>query len=424
MSINRLLFIILILGGTILTAAVVTASPQMSDEITVSAFENEDLLPDAAYNSKHQEYMVTWHTRWSIGTRDIRAARISKQGRVLATFTIYEHATKDSVQPSVAYDPVNDRYLVVWCFDASGNGSDWDLYGRFIPWNGPSASLTEFPICTWTTHQWTPKVTYAETPQEFLVVWNNEYQNGALPMYISGRRIKASDGSFPGGTGSDFTISHSSENRANPDVAYNKARNEYIVVYDNALDIFGTRFNPSASPLGGGEFGIAGWPDAEIHPAVASCKRVDQYLVAWQSDQGSGNDAIYARFVKGDGTPGTVVLIDDTTSPEREADVACNMSGTKYFIAWQTRYTNLRYGIWGRLVRPDESMKPQYCIVPPGLSADRTRPVVVGGATSYLTAWEHERDGTPYQDIHARLVQMETFSWPMFLPGITKTHKP
>ncbi len=43
-------------------------------------------------------------------------------------------------------------------------------------------------------------------------------------MYISGRRITAADGSFPGGA-SDVTISHSTENRVNPKIAYNLARN-------------------------------------------------------------------------------------------------------------------------------------------------------------------------------------------------------
>lgn len=156
---------------------------------------------------------MVWHDKWAIGTRDIRAARVSEQGQVLSEFLVYEHSTKDSAQPTVDYDPVNDRYLVAWIFDFSGDGSDWDLYGRFIPWAGPSVSLTEFPICTWTTHQWNPRVAYGRAVEEFLVIWNNQYQSGPLPMYISGRRVKGSDGTFPGGSGSDLTISHGTENR-------------------------------------------------------------------------------------------------------------------------------------------------------------------------------------------------------------------
>jgi hypothetical protein len=432
MSIKRGLLIVLIVSAIMLAVggssararlselatASATAGPRLSGEIVISALDNEEYLPAAAYNWKHHEYLVVWHTRWTIGTRDIRAARISDTGQVLSTFTVYEHATRDSGQPAVAYDSVNDRYLVLWIFDTLGDGSDWDLYGRLVPWDGPSASLNEFAICTWGTHQWNPQVAYGQAVEEFLVVWMNEYQAGTLPVYISGRRVKAADGSFPG-SDSDFTINHTTENRVNPDVTYNLARNEYLVVYDNAVDIFGNRFTGDLSHNFGGEFGIAGWPDTEIRPAVAACKEADQYLVAWQSDQGTGNDAVYARFIDGGGTPGNVYLIDDTTSPEQEADVTCNLSGTQYLVTWQTRYTNLKYGIWGRLVQPDETMESGFGIVSPGSATDRTNPISAGGHNNYLVAWEHQRDGTSYQDIHGRLVTPYT----VFLPLVLRNHQ-
>ena len=421
MFIRKILFIVLFLWGMTLTTSLAIASPQLSNEIPISVLNNVEYLPSVAYNSKHQEYLVVWHTTWIIGTRDIRAARVSQKGEVLATYTIYEHATKDSAQPSVAYDAVNDRYLVVWVFDAQGDNSDWDIYGRFIPWDGPSTGLTDFSICTWTTHQWVPKVIYSETQQEYLIVWNNEYQTGPSPMYISGRRINANDGSFPGGGGSDLTISHASQNRVNPDVTYNKASNEYLVVYDNGVDVFGMRLDSLASSLGVGEFTIAGWPGIEIHPSVASCKRANQYLVAWQSDQNSGDDAIYARFIAGSGTVGNVYQIDDTTSPEQEPNVTCNLYGTEYLITWQTRYVNVKYGIWGRLVQPSETMDPSFGIVPPGATSDRTNPVAAAGKAGYLVTWEHEREATSFQDIHGRLIQIPTFPWTMFLPAITNS---
>ncbi len=390
------------------------ANPYLGGEIVISALDNEECLPSVAYNWKHHEYLVVWHTKWTIGTRDIRAARISDRGQVLGAFTVYEHATKDSAQPTVVYDPVNDRYLVAWVFDASGNGSDWDLYGRLVPWDGPIASLNEFVICNWGTHQWNPTVAYGRAVEEFLVVWANEYQAGTLPVYVSGRRVKAADGSFPGGS-SDLTINHATENRVNPDVTYNLARNEYLMVYDNAVNIFGIRLTGNLGHNFGGEFSIAGWPATEIHPAVAACEGADQYLVAWQSNQDAGNDAIYARFVGGDGAPGSVHLIDDTTSPEQEADVACNLSGTQYLVTWQTRYTNLKYGIWGRVVQPDATLEPGFVIVQPGSATDRTNPISAGGHTNYLVVWEHDRDGTSYQDIHGRLITPNVVFIPLVL---------
>jgi hypothetical protein len=138
-------------------------APRLSREIIISALDNEQLPPAVAYNWKHREYLVVWHDKWAVGTRDIRGRRIAADGAVLAEFEIYSNPTRDSAQPAVDYDPVNDRYLVVWIYDTFGDGSDWDVYGRFIPWAGPNPSVTEFPIITWPSKQWNPKVAYART---------------------------------------------------------------------------------------------------------------------------------------------------------------------------------------------------------------------------------------------------------------------
>ncbi len=388
----------------------------LSGEIVVSAVDNEEYLPAVAYNWKHHEYLVVWHTKWTVGSRDIRAARISEQGQVLSSFVVYEHNTRDSAQPTVAYDPVNDRYLVAWVYDALGNGSDWDVYGRLIPWEGPVAGLQAFPICTFASHQWNPRVAYGRAVEEFLVVWVNEDQAGFVKAYISGRRVTAANGAFPGGA-SDLTISQLTENRVGADVTYNLARNEYLVVYENGVDIFGIRLTGNLGHNFGGEFGIAGWPGAETHPAVAACHAVDQYLVVWQADQGATKDAVYGRFLAGNGAPGSVHLIDDATGQEREADVACNDAGNQYQIVWQKEYTNAKYGVWGRLMQPDGTQRLHDVLIPASSAGGRTEPAVAGGHTSYLTVWEHERDGTAYQDIHGRLASPEV----LFLPLIRRS---
>ncbi|MBN1260957.1 MAG: hypothetical protein JXB35_09785 [Anaerolineae bacterium] len=394
-------------------------NPHLGNEIVISDFDNEELLPSVAYNWKHQEYFVVWHTTWGIGSQDIRGARISATGRLIDKFIVYEDATKDSAHPSVAYDPVHDRYLVVWVFDTFGNGSDWDLYGRLIPWEGPDPGLQDFVVCAFGTHQRNPKVAYGRAVEEFLVVWNNEFQAGTPPMYISGRRMTASNGTFPGSP-SDLTVSHGSQSRVNPDVTYNLARNEYLVVYGNGADIFGIRLTGHLDHNFGGEFGIAGWPDLERYPAVAACEGVDQYFVTWESNQGAGNYAIYGRYIAGDGANGSVHQIDDTTGIERNSEVACNQAGTQYLVAWETEYVGGTFGIWSRVVHPNAVFEPQYRIVDPTSTKDRTEVVLVGGHTNYLAVWEHGRQGTPFQDIHGRLISPH----PLFIPLAVRSYHP
>jgi len=388
--------------------------PQLGSEIVVSALDNKQHLPAVAYNWKHDEYLVVWHNEWGGGGRDIYAQRITSRGELRSWFAV-SAGPKSRAQPSVAYDPVHDRYLVVWIYDVNGNGSDWDVRGRFIPWQGPSGGLTEFPICFWNTHQWNPRVVYARAQEEFLVVWTNQYQAGMPPMYVSGQRIRAANGSFPDGA---WTIAnHPTEDRVNADVAYNLARSEYLVTYDNAFDIYGTRLTWNGAKLGGGEFPIAGWPDAETRPAVAACREADQYAVVWQSHR-LGDFDLYLRFIRGNGAPDSVHVISEFAGHQENAHVACNVSGRQYMVTWQEGGTTT-YSISGRLVNPDKTLEQGFQIVAPGQAPGHTHPAIAGGETNYLVVWEHQRPGIWFRDIHGRLITPRA-PYALFLPIVKR----
>jgi hypothetical protein len=185
----------------------------------------------------------------------------------------------------------------------------------------------------------------------------------------------------------------------------------------SGLDIYGVRLSATGNALTGGnptvtgEFPIAGWPSAEEKPAVAACSQADQYLVAWQSDQDTGGTdlAIYGRYISGDAVPGNVYEIADTTSPQLSADVACNAGGQKYLLIWQDKYVGGEYGIWARLAYPSESLEPEFEVVGPRSAADREFPAVAGGYSTFMTAWEHDRDGGSNLDIHGRLLRYAVF---------------
>lgn len=392
--------------------------PHLSEEITISALDNEQYLPAVAYNRKHDEYLVVWHNKWG-GNRDIYAQRITGQGELKSWFAVAPTAPanpypNDRAQPSVAYDPVKDRYFVVWAYDTAGDGSNWDIHGVFVNWDGPILGLHQSIICNWATTQSTPKVVYNTVQKEFMIVWTTLHPS--LPAYISGRRMNATNGTFPT-SGSDFTVDNVSQVRIHPEIAYNLARNEYLVVYDNTFDIFGARFSSLANPLAGGEFPIAAWGGAEELPSVAACKETDQYLVAWQNNQPD----IYARFVKGDGTiDGAPLHLEYTSVAEIKPQVACNAAGNQFLVTWQQQFSSITgpYGIWGQFVNTNKTLGEQFGIMTPtgGVTAEFTTPVIAGGNVNYLTVWEHDRPSTAFQDIHGRLITPYT----IFLPTIMR----
>lgn len=388
---------------SLLAATPLPAQQAMGPEITISALDNEQFLPHVAYNNLRDQYLVVWHNFWG-GNRDIYAQRLDGDGNPLSSFTV-SAGTFDRAQPAVAYDEINDQYLVVWAYDFLGDGSDWDLYGRLIPWNGPEPSMTEFPIESASTSQMQPEVAFALAQQEFMVVWSDL---GATPTEVTGRRVSL-DGTFP--INSMVYFSSGASDRTNPDIAYNLARNEYLVTYDLAgVDIWGTRLTAGGTILGGGEFSIAVWSDPESRPAVAACKEgADQYFVVWQSMHSPTNNEVYGRFVSGEGTPGDAVYFAGTTLDEQMADITCHTPTREYLVVYEGEYIGGSLGIFGKLLTIDGQLSNEFLIGP--VDINETNPTAVAGMEDgIIVTWEHGRTGTSYQDIRGRRITVAFFS--------------
>ena len=72
--------------------------------------------------------LVVWVNEWqSAAPADIYGQRVSKLGAFLGWFPITT-GPKNQVLPALAYNAVNDEYLVVWMKDV-GTG-DYEIWGR------------------------------------------------------------------------------------------------------------------------------------------------------------------------------------------------------------------------------------------------------------------------------------------------------
>lgn len=396
------------------------ATPSLGPEQVVSNQDFDEYLPQVAHNSVRDEYLIVWHDVSPFQARSVMGKRVDRMGSTLDEFVIaFEDAPpRDNGQPTVAYDPVNDRYFVAWVRDVFGNDSDWDVYGRVVPWNGPSASFPAFTICSFTTSQWNPQIAYAGTPGEFMVTWWNEGAGG-VNSYISAQRVSSS-GSLLGG---NFVVASGGQERVAPDLAYNQARNEYLVVYQ-VMDagmgsIYGVRISGSGAVLGGGEFGIAVWPDPETMPRVTASRVADEWAVVWQSDVPGSLKDIYARrlWVEAGGAPGFAAPVHVAGSPvdERNPDIAVHPEKTGYLMVWEQQYSSISgpFGIHNRTLTVGNSLGDAFEVsgIFAGQTVDSSRPKVVAAPTDWFVVWEQERDDTPsYLDIHGRAIIGPMFS--------------
>jgi hypothetical protein len=160
----------------------------------------------------------------------------------------------------VAYDGINQRFLVVWENDNLNNGID--IYGRFVNANGSFwnnefciSNVLDFNLLIPAPEgQWNPAVAFDGVNQRFFVVWQDD-RNPDSPPDIYGQMVNA-DGSFFG-TGDNFVISDNLSGQWSPRLTYDSVNQIYLVAwvdYRNRLisgsDIYGQLVDKDGNLVG------------------------------------------------------------------------------------------------------------------------------------------------------------------------------
>jgi hypothetical protein len=101
-------------------------------------------------------------------------------------FAVISVANEFHEYPSVAFNPVNEEYLVTWNY--LYGPSDLDIFGSFVSWNGGSIG-TPFVIRSDADDQVLPEVVYNPNDDEFLVVYTNNWAGGLWD--VAAQRVDA-----------------------------------------------------------------------------------------------------------------------------------------------------------------------------------------------------------------------------------------
>jgi hypothetical protein len=273
------------------------APPRFGPFVTIWEDSVDNLEPAVAYNNEHDEYLVVWYTKQGPNTWDIWARRVGSDGTLKSWFNVATGVGK-RWEPAVAYSPVRHEYLIVYTYEVGA--SDYDLYATRVKWDG-SWKSAEFVIVAPLGIQWTPAVANNSQDDEYLVVYANVWASGVHD--IAGQRVDG-DGTLLSWRN---IASSATDLRSVPDVAYNAARNEYLIAYSymqgsilTQNDIYGKIASANLGELSPQEIHICDNNRDQGRPAVAAGP--DEYLVAWLDGVfGSGQDDVFARRLSGDG---------------------------------------------------------------------------------------------------------------------------
>jgi hypothetical protein len=381
------------------------AGSPIGSSIVVSAGSEQEVSPAIAYNSQRQEYLVVWYNDRP-GCDDIRAQRISANGKLAGSpFYISYGCDLDRRYPDVTYNSVHDQYLVVW-EQYDPNTTLYSIQGRRIDGNGALLDTSDITIRS-AGNQYTPtkpSVDFASYSDRYLVVWAEGWPT-TNTYYILGQ-VLTSAGALEG---SRFSITSGTAIVEEPDVAYNRHANRYLVVWqiagssDDAVsgqqvhgygglyqnNIIWATYYPvisvevaalSTSPdeikflwvheswnastyndvweCPTREDGSFFWCHSlttynyDTSPAVAASESSLQYFVVWRREfQGSGDSSILGRAISFDGNYNWGVsefLGEDVNFPA----VAAGPAGD-FLVVWQDKRannTNIYGQLWGNWI--------------------------------------------------------------------------
>lgn len=391
--------------GVVLTVMIGFASPafsQLSLGPAVPIWE-DDMLNygvEVVFNPLHDEFLVLWSTAQGTYTTDINARRISADGSLLSFFNVHSVAGVWLLEPSAAFSPVHDEYLVTWIH----YGAEMDVAGRRIGADG-AVMHPVFSIAGGSGFQSAPRVSYASSVDEYLVVYQNLWLSGDSD--IDAQRVRASDNLLL----SWANIATGSDSRFGPTVAYNEASDRYLVAYlheptlgaDNEIagkialtDLNGVSVAPEQIyvPASGSTQAVAaaagidgytlvfsrdfsvramslatdGSPIGPTHGNQISAHTIstdpvfldiaalwaNQYVAAWDTAPTfTSSDIMAARiFVEPGGPVGDEVAVEDRAFEQYWPAVACAPSGrclVVYSDPWNAG-VDLDTDIWGRFV--------------------------------------------------------------------------
>ncbi len=161
------------------------ASTILGPEFKISplASSNADSsLPVVVYNSKRAQYLVVWYNQWP-GSRDLYAQRIDRFGQLVGPWFSVTPGANGS-DPTIAYNSINDEYMVVYRFDISGNGSRYSIMGQRVNWDGNLIGPPFLIINDINFDYYSPRMVYKADFNEYLIVWGYRDPNTYVPAGI------------------------------------------------------------------------------------------------------------------------------------------------------------------------------------------------------------------------------------------------
>jgi RHS repeat-associated protein len=391
-------------GSDVFAQVVSSEGMLVSGTIPLGTRTYDQQYPDAAGNTRDQEYLVAWQGTTGLPTNwDIYARRVYSDGRTAGSrITVYA-GTYDQQYPAVAYNPNDDQYMVVWqSYDTSSR--TYGIYGQVLGSDGTPVG-GRVTLYTSSAQLSYPDVTCNVSDTHYLVAWQ---QYAVASRWDIRGKIVDADGDP---VTADFDVTAESNDQAVPAAAYDVSAGNYLVAWqsyvdvNNLDDVQGRRVDRSGNLLGS-RIGIATGSDDQRAPDLAWGAARGEWLVVWERQAPEvTNWDVYARRVSGGGPVGDAIAVYGGLLDQRYPAVAYDGQTGEYLPAWQDYRSGSDWDVYGQRVDADGTLEGEEVLVSaePAEDAQDQAAVAYGsGAETYLVVWTDDRSGNG--DVYGQLV--------------------
>jgi len=373
-----------------------------------------------AFDTTNRRFLVVWRDgRNALTTgEDIYGQLLSADGFPSGGNFAISNATGDQVAPSVAFDTVNQRFLVVWQDGRNALTTGQDVYGQVINANG-SASGGNFFISTAAGNQAAPHAAYDTIKQLFLAVWQDGRNGGATGEDIYGQLVNA-DGSL---SGDNVVISDATGDQVAPFVAYDTTNQRFFVAWQDGRnagttgqDIYAGIFNPNDS-LSGDDIVVSDAAGNQLSPSVAYDIVNRRFLVVWRDGRNTltTEEDIYGQFANADGSPHETVsdvnfAISEAQNNQDAPSVVFHSNCVNYLVAFQTEETGTPELGFAPIGDPCSETYNKVTLIHPNGGE------IIPSGSTYPIHW-----GAPAEAVSFEVEYSSGGSWKTIAEGVTGT---
>jgi hypothetical protein len=370
----------------------------------------DQLRPAIAYDSVLSRYLVVWEDYFGSGNDwRLYGRLVGTNGIPVANqFPISWDGTYARMAADVVHNWPWSEYLVVWEVDTPSTAHD--IYARRVNYDGILLG-NEIGVSTSSYYDRNPVVAYSVYQNSYLVVWERRIGDEEFGQYdIYAQRV-AADGTL---LGTVIALDAGSNEQQHPAIAYNSTYDEYLVVWqdeyeDGDWDIMGRRVDGDGSLIGN-ELTIEAPGGEQAAPDIVYDSRHNEYLMVWEDHWGGATDwDIKAWRLDGAGNQIDWMMVSsDGTNRRMNPALTYEYNADEYLVTYEYEYNATDIDILQSRLRWDGLIRQRDGVISNAYNIDETRPAVASdGAWSSLVVWEDARNlATSGIDIYGDLVKV------------------